>query len=180
MVARRRRRSRKWLSRLLFLILIIIAGAVIYLVWDNYFRDDKVIEPGQSEVVEEEKPEEKSENVSEEKEPEKEETVQYEGDDPNTLEELTGVVTYAGVSGNKLMVRININQYLSGGSCKLSLVRNGATAYEDVAAVTAGAATSTCEGFDVPVSEITSGKYQILVEVTAEGKAGVIKGEVEV
>ena len=175
MVARRRRRSRKWLSRLLFLILIIIAGVVIYLVWDNYFRDDKVIEPGQSEVVEEE-----SENVSEEKEPEKEETVQYEGDDPNTLEELTGVVTYAGVSGNKLMVRININQYLSGGSCKLSLVRNGATAYEDVAAVTAGAATSTCEGFDVPVSEITSGKYQILVEVTTEGKAGVIKGEVEV
>ena len=37
----RRRRSKKWISWLLILILAIAAAVMIYLVWDNYFRDKK-------------------------------------------------------------------------------------------------------------------------------------------
>ena len=42
------------------------------------------------------------------------------------------------------------------------------------------AATSTCEGFDVPVSELDSGLYQIVINLDADGKTGAIKGEAKV
>ena len=38
-MARRRRRSKKWVSWLIILILLVAAGVVVYLVWDNYFND---------------------------------------------------------------------------------------------------------------------------------------------
>ena len=31
-------------------------------------------------------------------------------------------ISYAGVNGDKLMIRVNINQYLSGGNCSLRLL----------------------------------------------------------
>ena len=36
---------------------------------------------------------------------------EYAGEDPNEREDLTGVVTYAGVNGNNLMIRVNIDQH---------------------------------------------------------------------
>ena len=36
---KRRRRNKKWTSRLIFLVLLIIAGIIVYLVWDGYFND---------------------------------------------------------------------------------------------------------------------------------------------
>ncbi|MBR3329546.1 hypothetical protein IKG29_03445 [Candidatus Saccharibacteria bacterium] len=181
-MARRRKRSRKIVSWLIILILLVIAGVVVKLVWDNYFGDNKG-QDGDEEIVaveEEDKEPEKTEDEEKKTTEEKEETIQYDGEDPNEGGELTGVVTYAGVVESNLMIRINIDQFLSDGTCKLKLINDGVTKYRDTASIAESATTSTCEGFNVPLSEITDGNYEIVVEVSADGKTGVIRGEVEI
>ncbi|MBQ2660603.1 hypothetical protein IJF93_00810 [Candidatus Saccharibacteria bacterium] len=181
---KRKNGSKKWAYWILMVMLFVGAGVVCYFVWDVYFKvkDDsgnKDAEVSQEETKDEMKDEEKSEGEIETA-PEKEKVVQYEGEDPNTAEVLSGVMTYAGVSGDSLMIRVNIDQYLSGGSCGLSLLKDGVEEYSDVSAIVDSAATSTCEGFDVPVSELDSGLYQIVINLDADGKTGAIKGEAKV
>ena len=139
----KRRRSKKWLYWLLMVLLFVGAVVICYFVWDVYFRvkDDVVKnsdDSGKNELVTEEKKEE-DEKTKEEADKndeqvipevvEKEKTIQYEGGDPNTSESLTGAITYAGVSGSEIMIRTNIDQYLTTGKCELVLERGGAVIY---------------------------------------------------
>ncbi len=173
---RKNKKNKKILSVVLFLVLFVVAGAVAYFMWDGYFREDKK-EDEDSEIVEEvEEIEEGGKGAGEviEKEP----VVQYEGDDPNEAEELTGVITYAAVNGDNLMIRVNIDQYLEDGSCELNLVQGGVK-YSDTADISS-VTTATCEGFNVPVGKLGSGNYQIVIKISSGGKTGTIKGEVNV
>ena len=172
----KRRRKKSWISWVL--ILLIAAGVVCYLVWDAYFKDEAPVEVIE-EDAEEELMEEQQENEEVVEEPiKKEEIVQYEGGNPNELDNITGVVTYAGVSGNDLMVRVNIDQYLNSGECMLLLSTAGNIVYSNVARVIDSASTATCEGFNVPMYLLESGHYNITVEVTSGDKKGTISGEV--
>lgn len=186
---RKRNKSKKWISRFAILILLVVAAAVAYLVWDSYFKvNDKKMDDEQQifrQIEEEEKVEERPEEVIPENKEEElsrdeeKKVVQYEGEDPNKSESLSGVVTYAGVSGDKLMIRVNIDQFLNSGECALSLVRGGATIYSDITSVVGSVATATCEGFDVPVEQIGSGSVEIKIVVRAGEKTGAIYGRVE-
>lgn len=180
MTARRRKRSKKWISWLIILVLLIVAGVMVYLVWDNYFNDDKnKPEEPQAEVVDKTTEEEVKQEGAEQVKVEKEEVVQYEGENPNNATDLTGVVTYAGLVGDKLTIRVNINQYLSGGSCALRLLyEDDINVYSETVNIVNSASTSTCEGFDVPSAGRASGKYLIVIDLTSDGKSGVISGEV--
>lgn len=181
---KRRRRNRKWISRLIILVLLIVAAVVCFLVWDNYFNDKKEqsvdvdtqkIEEKESEVVEVEQ-ETDSSNIEEKKE-----TVQYDGDNPNNSDELTGVITYAAASGDDLLIRVNIDQYLSEGSCELRLVlENDVNVYSDKVDIVSSAMTSTCEGFNIPLSVIGGGNYKIYINMMSGNMTGVINGEVSV
>lgn len=185
-MVRRRRKSKKWITWLVFLVLIIVAGVVCYFVWEKYFKEeDELKQENNTSVVVEESKNEKQEpknrdNVSEEVMEEEKKVVQYDGADPNKSNDLTGVITYAGVSGANLVVRVNIDQYLSDGSCNLSLLSNGNAVYGDTTKIVASASTATCEGFDVPVSEIGPGSYGIVINLSSGDKIGVIKGEVDI
>ena len=173
----KRRKNIRWISWLIILVLFVGAGVICYLVWEAYFKDEapvEVIEENSGEGLLEEQD---SEEVIEEP-IKKEEIVQYEGGDPNELDNITGVVTYAGVSGNDLMVRVNIDQYLNSGECMLLLSTAGNIVYSNVARVIDSAATATCEGFNVPMYLLESGHYNITVEVTSGDKKGTISGEV--
>ena len=185
-MVRRRKRSKKWIFWLFFLILLIAAGYVCYAVWDGYFNNKK-----EETTTEEEKKDEGNEiRVEENEEDEKgeegeeivqkEEVVQYDGENPNNSGGITGVVTYAGVSGNKLMIRMNIDQYLSGGECDLRLIEDGDEIYNDVVGLESSAATTTCMGFDIPVAAIGGGSFQIIIDVNSGGKNGTITGEVSI
>lgn len=162
---------------MLMLVLFVAAAVVCYLVWNNYFRNKKEDKPTEEQSLVEEHEEEKVEGKGEET-IEKKKVVQYEGEDPNIQEELTGVVTYAGVNGDNLMIRVNIDQYLESGNCELSLVRNG-VAYSDTANIVGSAATATCEGFNVPVSGL-GGDYEIVIKINSGDKTGTINGKVEI
>lgn len=113
-------------------------------------------------------------------EPPKPETQQYDGGNPNDNELITGVITFASASGDNLMIRVNIDQYLNGGNCNLVLNKGGTAAYGASARIIDVASTSTCEGFNVPLSELPSGKYEIVINLTSERKTGTIRGEVNI
>ena len=182
-MVQRRRRSKKWISWLIILVLLVAAVIVAYQVWDNYFNDKKEPETTEVDKKEEEKQNENKvepENTTPEPE-EKKENIQYEGEDPNVGASLTGAITYAAVSGTNILIRVNIDQYLSSGSCELRLVKEGdVNAYSDTANIISSATTATCEGFNVPLSSVSSGNYNIYINLTSGDKTGVINGEVNV
>ena len=179
-MAKKHKKSKKWISWLVMLILFVAAAVVTYLVWDAYFRnkedDRSEIDNEQTEIVDSQTAEEAEvEEVTE-----KPKIVQYDGDDPNSAEELSGAVTYAGVVGDNLMVRVNIDQYLEEGTCELNLLRNGATIYNSAVGIVGNVATATCEGFDVPVVEVGGGEVEIVINLNSGDKNGVIYGETSV
>ena len=189
-MAKRRKRSKKWIYWLFTLILLVAAGVVCYLVWDAYFRDKSNQAGSQesSEVVENK--DEKEDKTSENKEEaegelksesvEKKKVEQYDGSDPNEANDLSGVVTYAGVNNGKLMIRVNIDQYLTDGKCELTLTRGGATIYNSITNIVGSATTATCEGFDVPVSELGGGNVGINIKLKTDGRTGSIQGEANI
>ena len=188
MATRRRRRNKKWLSRIVILVLLIVAAVVCYLVWDNYFRD-RDVDNGDVESVEveekdtaEDTADDQTENEAElsSSAVEKKKVEQYDGADPNEANDLSGAITYAGVSGGKLMIRLNIDQYLTEGKCELTLTRGDATIYKSIASIIGIVTSATCDGFDIPVSELGGGNVTINVNISTNGRKGVIRGEASI
>ena len=181
-MAQKRKRNKKWMYWLAMLVLLVVAGVIVYLVWDNYFNDKKDDKGREEEVgqIESVSAQEEEIKKSDPESSEKPKAIQYDGEDPNTKEELSGAITYTGVSGDKLMIRVNIAQYLEDGECTLSLIRSGSTIYSNSAGIVANASTATCEGFDVLVDGIGGGTMEILINLNAGGKNGTIRGEVNV
>lgn len=106
--------------------------------------------------------------------------VQYDGEDPNTSASLTGTLTTARFSGDKLILRVNIDQYLSSGACNLT-VSDGTHTLSRSANLIPSAATSTCEGFDLSGSELANftRPLHIAISLTSGDKSGTIEGKVE-
>lgn len=177
MAQKRKKNNKKWLYWILIVILFVVAAIVCYLVWDNYFRDKKENAPEEEQSLVEEGDTEK---VEEQIVVEKEKVVLYEGEDPNSKDDLTGVVTYAGVNGDNLMIRVNIDQYLEDGSCELSLWRDGASMYTGKARIVNSVTTATCEGFNVPTSGLSEGNYKIVIKLSSGDKVGTINGETKI
>lgn len=174
-----RRRSYRWLwgGGILIVVAIIIA-VVIVVVNNNVKNDNQEEETVKVEELTEEKKKEKEETT--EPEVKKEPVSQYDGDDPNAAESLTGVVSYAGANGSNLIVRANIDQYLASGTCTLNLSRNGTIIYSETVGIEASVATSTCNGFSVMTSQIGGGYVNIEINLNSDGKYGKIVGGVDI
>lgn len=106
--------------------------------------------------------------------------IQYDGDNPNEAETLSGAITFAGVTENILMIRVNIDQYLESGECELTLRKGNDTIYNSIASIIGGPSTATCEGFDVSTAGLGGGKIQIDINLNANGRSGVIRGEANI
>lgn len=104
----------------------------------------------------------------------------YEGEDPNTLSSLTGSITSTEVVDETLYVYVNIDQYLSDGTCSLTMT-SGSLSYTATAKLFADVSTSSCEGFAIPVSELSGGKnWSISIDLVSGDKSGVITGETSI
>lgn len=104
---------------------------------------------------------------------------QYEGTNPNNDTELSGFINYKNVTSNQLSIRITINQLLNTGTCDLTLT-NGSKSFAQTADIIENPSSSTCKGFDIPLSRLSSGKWQININIKSNGKAGIITGEVSI
>ena len=176
-MTKKQKRNKKWISWVIGLALFVGAAVVAYFVWDVYFRVEDKDEMDQN-IEQVDTVTGDSTEIDEVVE--KPKVIQYDGEDPNVSEELSGVVTYAGVVGENLMIRVNIDQYLEEGECGLELMRDGASVYSDVANIVGNVTTATCEGFDVPVNEIGAGAIEIVIRLNSGDKSGVIRGEVSI
>lgn len=101
----------------------------------------------------------------------------YEGQDVNQLEKLTGTITYSAKAADKYRIRVNIDQFLKlPGTCKLTVLSAGKVVYTDSVSVISNPSSGTCEGFDIPLSRLTSGDYDLKIEINANQKTGIIEG----
>ncbi len=82
-------------------------------------------------------------------------------------------ITFTAVNQNgaKVQVRVEIQALVSNGTCTLTLTKDGVTVTK-TAATQATASVSTCQGFDVPTSELSSGTWMLTLSASADGKTG--------
>ena len=159
--------------------LIIIGVVAFILVKNNQEKSENQNEETEEieQVVEDEKKENQTVDQPEET-IEKKKVEQYEGEDPNSRNDLSGVVTYADKVDDDLMIRVNIDQYLESGKCELILKRDDVTIHSSIANIIDNASTATCEGFDIPASGLGGGKVDIIINLSAGERSGSIRGEV--
>ena len=180
----RRKRNFRWLKWLLFLVLIAAAVTVIILVKNNFEKTDgadrQATETSKAEETKKEEKEDTQADKSEEESKQEEKAPQYDGDSPNKSETLTGMITYADVKDGVLIVRVNIDQFLSNGACNLVMSKNGATQYTQSVGIIESVTTSTCDGYKIPVSELSEGDFTVEINLESEGKTGKITGRVRI
>ena len=178
---------------LFFLVLIILAGVIIYQISkDNNQRLKDSVLPEKTEKIEskiENTGVTNSETIKTEdgtpedaaagrtpKTPEK-----YEGQDVNKLEKLTGAITYSAKTTDKYRIRVNIDQFLKlPGTCMLSVISAGKVMYTDYVNIVSNPSSGSCEGFDIPLTKLSPGEYNIKIEVNANQKTGIIEGKVTI
>lgn len=173
----KRRKNRKPLIILIVAIILCIGGGVAFFLLTrpaNTSSDDEinttVSDSSESPATETEK-DTTTDNFSE--------VPQYEGENPNELHELTGVITYSGVNGENLSIRVSIDQTLNSGICNLTLTSGSATYTTAAPIIQSGATTSSCEGFDIPTTELAAGnEWDINITVSSDNKTGLITGKV--
>ena len=191
MTRKRKNRNKKWFYIVGGLVILAVIGGIGVVVWQNNqpkkdTQDAKVEEVKeerkQSEIATSAKTEDQNsgETDAAEKAVAEKKVIQYDGEDPNAAEELSGVVTYAREVNGKLMIGVNIDQYLGEGKCELVLLQDGREIYQTKVNIVGGASTATCEGFDAPMTGLSTGKVDILIKLSSGGKTGTIKGEVNI
>lgn len=116
-------------------------------------------------------------STSQPRETEKDIQPDYEGSNPNTSASLTGAINYKSVSGGNLVIRTTINQLLTSGTCTLTLT-NGSKTVTRSANIAQNPSSSTCQGFDVPTSELGSGTWSISIAIASGDKTGTLTDSV--
>ena len=69
---------------------------------------------------------------------------------------------------------------MNEGKCSLAILNDNNEIYSEEANIVGSVATSTCEGFDVPVSELGNGKFELRIVLKSSDKTGIISGEVNI
>ena len=179
----RRKREFRWAKWLVFLVLIIGAIVVVILVKNNFDKKPDNNTPQAANVNKPEKKKEEKTNDSDgtKEEPKQEEkTPQYDGESPNKSETLTGMITYANVMDGELVIRTNIDQFLQTGSCNLVISRNGVTYYTSTVGIQESVTTSTCDGYKIPIGELSEGDFSVEIGLESGEKSGKITGRVRI
>lgn len=74
--------------------------------------------------------------------------------------------------GPVVYIRANIGIVSSSGTCDLSMTSPGGKTYKAAAGIQAMASSSTCKGFNIPMSDLASGSWKITVSVTDGSATG--------
>lgn len=101
---------------------------------------------------------------------------QYEGEDPNELEDITGFIAYKGIDAGVLTINTTIDQYLSAeGTCELQMTNESGSKYTTSGKAIADVTSSICEPFNIPVEDLGVGHWSIEIDIKADDKKGTIK-----
>lgn len=182
LMAKTKKRNRIHHPVITVIIILLMAGAFVVIAKIFFDQNSlsepapektKIIQPDPETPQKKEKPTQ-AEPASVDEDNKK--PVQNEGPDPNISEYLTGAITASEVQDQVFILRINIDQYLSTGTCTLTMTKNGRTITKS-AEIFASASTSSCQGFDLPVSELSSGLWDINIKLQSGSRTGNISGK---
>lgn len=90
---------------------------------------------------------------------------------PPTGNTIPVTITAANQSGEKLSVRSLIEAIISNGTCTLTLTKD-ATVVTKTSEIQPLANSSTCKGFDIPTSELSSGEWRIQLDIASGNMTG--------
>lgn len=107
---------------------------------------------------------------------------QYEGEDPNTLGQLTGDITYIDIDPDTEVLHsaVMLNQLLSEpGQCVYNIKLNDAIMRTASSVTSNDPSNSVCGPFDISVTGL-AGTYQVEVIMTGDGKEGIITQDIQI
>lgn len=100
-------------------------------------------------------------------------------DTPEIPSTFSTQLTTATVQADILYVRNEIEGIHTEGTCKLTLTKNSSVVTLS-SGLQALPKSSTCKGFNVPVSDLSPGVWSIKIEVTINSQTSIATGEVTV
>lgn len=89
------------------------------------------------------------------------------------------IISAASQNGSMLQVRSLIQSVISDGTCSLELSHNGQKVSKS-SGVQAMSSSSTCQGFDIPTSELSPGTWTIQLTISAKEGTGVATRTVDI
>lgn len=87
-------------------------------------------------------------------------------------------ITAASQNNPFLQIRVLIGAVESTGTCTLTLVNTDNPTITKTASTQALASTSTCKGFDVPISELSIGKWNITINYSSDALIGSVTQDI--
>lgn len=180
---RKVRKRHNCITIFIICILVAIVGFCVFLLiqshHDNESRPIESSGDNQATTSEPATTQEKPASATTSRETEKPSVSQYDGQDANTYDELSGFINYAGVIENNLSIRATISQTVSG-SCEMTLTNNAGGKLNFVSEIDNGPSASFCMQ-DIPVAQL-SGEHNWKISIVVRGndKTGTIAGEVSI
>jgi len=81
-------------------------------------------------------------------------------------------ITAAQQNGSTLQIRVMIGAVEGAGVCTLTLTSVGQSTVTKTTNSQALASTSTCQGFDIPISELPAGTWRAIIEYNSTALTG--------
>ncbi len=105
---------------------------------------------------------------------------QFEGEKEKT-DTIDAEIAMNDVSDGKYTLQISIYELLGEGTCKLHMeTKKGDTVDRTAKIITIGPDSSSCDGFEISTSGISSGAYDFTVTMTSGNKSGSVKGTIKI
>lgn len=183
---KRRLSRRSWL-----LIITTICIVVLLACTAAFFRFDQPASPQKNDdATSHNNTESKSNDQSQKPAPQADQTTQRESEKnlpknengtapmPQSASGLSLHISHKSITNGTLVLRSTIQQQLASGSCTLTLTQ-GNRVITKKADIIQNPTSSTCMGFDVPTTELGSGRWGLTLYVAGGGKTGSVTDSVE-
>lgn len=89
-------------------------------------------------------------------------------------------ITAANQNGNTLNIRTLLQTLSSTGTCTLTMTGPSGKTYTATAETQTGPSTSTCKGFDIPISTLSAGVWKITIQFENASVKGSASREVTI
>jgi len=88
-------------------------------------------------------------------------------------------ISAANQNDNIMQIRTLIDTTISSGTCEL-IMKQGDKIVSKAADIQSLASTSTCKGFDIPISELSSGNWNLTISATSGAQTNTVSKDIQV
>lgn len=92
---------------------------------------------------------------------------------------IASYITAKNQTDSQVQIRININGLITDGTCSLTLQKDDSIVTDKVGTAVF-ANSSTCEGFNVPLQNLSSGRWNIRVDIESSSFKSIINDTLDV